>query len=118
MLDRLVLGLRSGQYVMLRGEQADAPGVLRTEVRQLDEPTHSGGYTILNLREALQYSYKRSSLTINANLAGGQFQVSGVGFTNHGTINVANGDSAILQPTGFTNAAGATISISGAGSAA
>jgi hypothetical protein len=68
MLDRMVLGLRVGQPVMLRGEQSDAAGVVRNEVAILDDIVHSGGYTILRFQQGLRYGYRRDTVTLNANV--------------------------------------------------
>jgi predicted phage baseplate assembly protein len=67
-LDGLVLGLQEDQPVALTGEQADAEGVERSEIKVLDEITHSGRYTTLKFSEGLKYSYKRDMVTINANV--------------------------------------------------
>jgi predicted phage baseplate assembly protein len=67
-LDALVLGLQEDQPVALTGEQADAEGVERSEIKILDAITHSGGYTRLKFSEGLKYSYKRDTVTINANV--------------------------------------------------
>ena len=68
MLDRMVLGLREGQPVVLSGEQSDAAGVMRNEVVILDDIVHSGGYTVLHFKQGLQYGYTRHTVTINANV--------------------------------------------------
>ena len=69
MLDRMVLGLRVGQPVILSGEQSDAAGVVRNEVVILDDIVHSGGYTVLRFKQGLQYGYIRETVTLNANVA-------------------------------------------------
>lgn len=67
-LDGLVLGLQQGQAVALTGEQADAPGVLRSEVKFLANVLHTGGVTTLVFTEGLAYSYLRDTVTLNANV--------------------------------------------------
>lgn len=67
-LDGLILRLQEDQPVALTGEQADAEGVERSEIKVLDTITHSGGYTTLKFSEGLKYSYKRDTVTINANV--------------------------------------------------
>jgi hypothetical protein len=67
-LDRLVLGLETGQPVALAGEDAELDGVRWAEVSRLTDVTHAGGRTTLHL-QALEHSYKRSTLTINGNVA-------------------------------------------------
>ncbi|HEX6288350.1 MAG TPA: putative baseplate assembly protein [Herpetosiphonaceae bacterium] len=69
LLDTMVLGLSAGQTVIVSGEQADAPGVLRSEVLVLKEIIHYQGYTTLIFTTGLQWSYLRETLTINANVA-------------------------------------------------
>jgi predicted phage baseplate assembly protein len=73
-LDRLVLGLKLGQPVMVSGIEAGdaaAPstGVQRNEVAFLHSITHAHGYTTLELNDRLQYRYLRETFTINANVA-------------------------------------------------
>jgi predicted phage baseplate assembly protein len=69
MLDELVLDLRIGQAVALSGERSDAPGVVVTEIKVLEEITHYGGFTVLQFDEDLDYSYRRDSVQVNANVA-------------------------------------------------
>jgi hypothetical protein len=69
MLDRMVLGLRVGQAVMLSGEQSDAAGVVRNEVAILDDIVHGGGYTILRFQQGLEYGYTRETVTLYVNVA-------------------------------------------------
>lgn len=67
-LDRMVLGLSIGQPIIITGERHDLPGVIANEVATLKEITHSGGFTSLTLQDALEFSYKRNTVTINANV--------------------------------------------------
>jgi predicted phage baseplate assembly protein len=71
MLDNLVLGLRPGQPVALTGSRiaGDAPGVIANEVLTLQGITHVGGFTSLTFTAGLAYSYVRSTVTLNANVA-------------------------------------------------
>lgn len=69
MLDRLVLGLRAGQPVWIRGERADQRGILVNEVVIVGSIVHDRGYTTLLFDEPLQHSYVRSTVTVNANVA-------------------------------------------------
>ena len=64
----MVLGLREGQPVALTGEQADAEGVLHSEILTLDQITHCGGYTTLKFDSGLSYTYQRDTVTLNANV--------------------------------------------------
>ncbi len=68
-LNGLVPGLEIGQPVALTGEQADAAGVLRSEIKFLDTITHTDGFTALKFTEGLAFAYKRDTLIINANVA-------------------------------------------------
>ena len=69
MLDRMVLGLRTGQPLALSGEQADAAGIIRNEIVILKHIIHVGGYTTLHFRDRLKYRYIRKTVTLNANTA-------------------------------------------------
>lgn len=68
-LDRMTLGLSVDQPVIVSGERDDLPGVIANEVELLEEITHSGGFTSLEFQEPLRFSYKRDTVTINANIA-------------------------------------------------
>lgn len=67
-LEGMVLGLVRGQPVWLRGEQAGVPGVMQDEVLLLSDIIHDGGSTTLSFGSGLSRSYRRSSVTINANV--------------------------------------------------
>ncbi len=67
-LDGLVLGLATGRPLAVTGERADLPGVIVSEVVLLQEAVHVGGFTTLFFQGGLQYSYKRGTVTINANV--------------------------------------------------
>jgi predicted phage baseplate assembly protein len=71
MLDGLVLGLRAGRAVAWSGMRTagDAPGVTANEVLTLEQIVHVGGFTTLQFSSGLLYSYARSSVTLNANVA-------------------------------------------------
>jgi predicted phage baseplate assembly protein len=68
MLDCMVLGLQIGKHLILSGERADAPGVIRHEVVMLKDIIHSGGYIILYFKDRLQYRYVRKTVSLNANV--------------------------------------------------
>ena len=68
MLEGLVLGLEEGRHVAVSGEDADAPGVVRSEVVVLAEVLHIGGYTTLYFQTGLTYRYIRDTVTLNANV--------------------------------------------------
>jgi predicted phage baseplate assembly protein len=67
-LDRMVLGLAIGQPIALTGERADLHGVEAAEIAVLADIVHAGGRSTLMLTRGLVYSYRRSSLKINANV--------------------------------------------------
>ena len=68
MLDDMVVGLTIGQPVVLGGSQADPPGVTASEILLLESVTHIAGFTVLAFTTGLQYSYIRSSVTMQANV--------------------------------------------------
>jgi hypothetical protein len=73
-LERIVLGLQPGQLVVITGEQQDAPGVTQNELLELEEVIHYQGVTTLLFHEestlkGLRYSYLRSTVKLNANVA-------------------------------------------------
>lgn len=79
MLAGMTLGLSPGQPVWLRGEQVDVAGLVQDQVVLLRDIVHAGGYTTLRLYNTLGRSYRRGSVTINANVA----------FCSHGESNPA-----------------------------
>jgi hypothetical protein len=68
-LNSLVLGLAIGQAFILTGERSDAEGVIASELHFVKDIRHAGGYTTLILDKGLKHSYKRDTVTINANVA-------------------------------------------------
>lgn len=68
-LDGLVLGLQIGQSVALTGERTDTPGVTTSELLTIQTINHVGSFTTLTFESGLVYSYKRDTVTINANVA-------------------------------------------------
>lgn len=68
-LDNLALGLKPGQSLILTGERTDTPGLMHSEVLTIKEINHIAGFTVLNFENGLQYPYKRSSVSLNANVA-------------------------------------------------
>ncbi len=68
-LDGLYLDLKPGISVSLVGERSDAPGVTDGETCLLNDVIHVGGFTRLSFTDGLAYSYKRTSLRVNANVA-------------------------------------------------
>jgi hypothetical protein len=68
MLNDFAPGLMPGQPVSLNGMRSDAAGVTVNEIVIVNNIVHAGGFTTLEFATGLQYSYVRSSLTINANV--------------------------------------------------
>jgi predicted phage baseplate assembly protein len=68
-LDQTFFDLKIGQTVILTGARDDLEGVVDSEVLTIADITFSEGYTTLSFRRALQNSYVRDSVTINANVA-------------------------------------------------
>ena len=68
-LDQTFFDLKIGQTVILTGARDDLEGVVDSEVLTIADIIFSEGYTTLSFRRALQNSYVRDSVTINANVA-------------------------------------------------
>lgn len=68
-LDNFYPGLKKGTTVILSGDRADLPGTRSAELRVLADVFIAGGLTVLKLDQRLTYSYIRSSVHINANVA-------------------------------------------------
>ncbi|MBN1204058.1 MAG: putative baseplate assembly protein [Myxococcaceae bacterium] len=72
-LDRMVLGLKAGQPVVITGETvAGSPaartGVVQSETALLSDVEHAKGYTTLLFRSRLAHRYVRATVSINANV--------------------------------------------------
>jgi hypothetical protein len=68
-LDGFYPGLKKDQIVILTGEREDLEGVYASEMRTLDKVIIAGGFTVITFDKALTYTYRRSTVTINANVA-------------------------------------------------
>jgi len=68
-LDGLYLDLHPGRAVSLAGDRADAPGVVEDETATLEDVVHVGGFTRLLLSDGLGFSFVRTSMRVNANVA-------------------------------------------------
>lgn len=64
----MVLGLTPGQPIALTGEQEDLRGVDSAEIAVLADIVHADGRSTLMLQQPLQYSWRRSTLAISANV--------------------------------------------------
>jgi predicted phage baseplate assembly protein len=104
-LDRMVLGLSAGQPIALTGKRSDLPGVDAAEVAVLADIIHASGRTTLVLKQALVYSYIRSSLTISANVVHATHGESVNEVLGNGDASIPN-QSFILKksPTTFLSA--------------
>jgi len=67
-LEGLAPGLSRGRPAAVTGGQADAGGVLRSEIKVLDAISHSNGRTTLKFSQGLQHSYTRDTVVVNANV--------------------------------------------------
>ena len=68
-LDNLYLDLAPGRAVSIAGERADAAGINESETLILDDVIHTGGFTRLTFASPTEFSYKRPTVTVNANVA-------------------------------------------------
>jgi hypothetical protein len=66
-LEGLVLGITVGQLVTLSGDRTDMPGVEGKEVLTIKTIEHHNGITQLTFESGWKYTYKRRSVTLNAN---------------------------------------------------
>ena len=68
-LNGFVFGLSIGRAVALSGERSDAKGLSQSEILFIKEINHYHGLTTLTFESGLAYSYKRDTVTVNANVA-------------------------------------------------
>jgi hypothetical protein len=68
-LDSLYLDLWPGQAISIRGERTDLDSITDSETLMTKDIWHIGGHTRLLVEEGLANSYRRSSVTLNANMA-------------------------------------------------
>lgn len=66
-LDGLVIGLTPGQRVTLSGDRTDLPGVVGKEVLTVKSVNHFNGNTQVTFESGWKFTYKRSSVRLNAN---------------------------------------------------
>lgn len=72
-LERLIMSLKAGQYLVLTGEEKvsereDAPGVKRSELVVLREMTHMDSHTTLHFEKNLKHTYIRKTVALGANI--------------------------------------------------
>jgi uncharacterized phage protein gp47/JayE len=70
-LEKMVGWLQEGQPVLVEGELADSPDMEKREMALVKSVTHSMStlLTTIELYSELAYTYKRDTVTINANIA-------------------------------------------------
>lgn len=92
-LNCLVTGIAAGRIISITGELSTLPGVNRSELATIKNVTHHLGLTTLEFESALENSYVRSTVTLNANVVK----------TNHGsTVTgeiIGSGDASKIHQT-------------------
>jgi Baseplate J-like protein len=68
-LDRYLPGLVAGRPVAVSGERADLPGVIESEVHEIADVEIDDGRSVISLKSAITGPFRRSTVTINANVA-------------------------------------------------
>ena len=68
-LESLYLDIERGRAVSISGERSDADSITDSEALTVADVVHIGGHTRLLLEAGPDYSYVRSSVRVNANLA-------------------------------------------------
>lgn len=68
-LQSLYLDIERGRSVSISGERSDAESLVDSETLTVADVVHIGGHTRLLLEAGPDYSYVRSSVRVNANLA-------------------------------------------------
>ena len=67
-LNEMVLGLLTGQRLIVSGADATVAGLQRSEIRVLESIRHQAGLTLLEFEQGLRHSYQRDTLVINGNV--------------------------------------------------
>lgn len=62
-------GLKTGQLVIVTGDRHDLKGATTSEMMTIKEVLVEGGYTVLVFTASLAYTYTRSTVNVNANVA-------------------------------------------------
>jgi hypothetical protein len=62
--------LYKGQKMMVTGELSELNGIYASELRIIDEVILEAGFSVVTFEDALDNSYIRNTVTINANVAG------------------------------------------------
>lgn len=110
-LDRMVLGLAPGQALALSGEHAALNGVAAAEIALVDDVIHAGGRSTLRLRAGLANSYRRDSLSMNANTVAATHGESVDEVLGSGDASMPHQRFVLKRPPlGFLSAAGGAAS--------
>ncbi|WP_298734413.1 putative baseplate assembly protein [uncultured Chitinophaga sp.] len=62
-------GLKTGQLVIVTGDRHDLKGATTSEMMTIREVLVEGGYSVLVFTASLAYTYTRSTVNVNANVA-------------------------------------------------
>jgi len=62
-------GLKTGQLVIVTGDRSDLKGATTSEMMTIKEVLVEDGYTVLVFTASLAYTYTRSTVNVNANVA-------------------------------------------------
>lgn len=62
-------GLKTGQLAIVTGDRSDLKGATTSEMMTIKEVLVEGGYTVLVFTASLAYTYTRSTVNVNANVA-------------------------------------------------
>jgi predicted phage baseplate assembly protein len=68
-LESLYLDLVDGQTISVAGDRSDADGLAASETLTVSDVVHIGGFTRLMLLSGPEHSYRRATVTVNANMA-------------------------------------------------
>jgi hypothetical protein len=68
-LASLYLDIERGRSVSISGSRSDGEGIVDSETLTITEVQHVGGHTRLTVEAGPEYSYVRSSVRLNANMA-------------------------------------------------
>jgi hypothetical protein len=68
-LETLYLDIERGRSISVSGSRTDAEGISDSETLAIADVVHIGGHTRLLLESGPEYSYERTSVRVNANMA-------------------------------------------------
>ncbi|HZH72509.1 MAG TPA: hypothetical protein VFD91_08460, partial [Mariniphaga sp.] len=84
--------LSKGQKMIVSGELSDLNGIYSSEMRIIDEVILEEGFSVVTFENALDNSYVRNTLTINANVAAATH-----GETKHESLGSGDGSKAFQE---------------------